>query len=155
MEISSVACGFSSIKIDYYDYQKSLISRINEVYVFFNKFIAKAKFYWKNINFIYNRLFCCNHTCYCVNMISVTLTSHYIMSASLYHLCPRCTSVVWLHRISRNWPRLFLLFSLLSYWDYLEYWNFSCDKFSYEWITDGLCECTVWSAPVLFAYNKK
>ena len=47
-EISSVACEFSSINIDYYDNQKSLISRINEVYVFFNKislyqyFIEKA-----------------------------------------------------------------------------------------------------------------
>ena len=30
-KISSVACGFSSIKIDYSDYPKSLISRINEV----------------------------------------------------------------------------------------------------------------------------
>ena len=29
-KISSVACGFSSIKTDYYDYQESLISRINE-----------------------------------------------------------------------------------------------------------------------------
>ena len=28
-----VACGFSSIKIDFSDYSKSLISRINEVYV--------------------------------------------------------------------------------------------------------------------------
>ena len=36
MKISSVACGFSSIKIDIYDDQKSLISRINEVYLFFN-----------------------------------------------------------------------------------------------------------------------
>ena len=34
-KISSVACGFSFIKIDYSDYPKSLISRINEVYVFF------------------------------------------------------------------------------------------------------------------------
>ena len=34
-KISSVACMFSSIKIDYSDYPKSLISRINEVYVFF------------------------------------------------------------------------------------------------------------------------
>ena len=33
-KISSVACGFSSIKIDYSDYPKSLISSINEVYVF-------------------------------------------------------------------------------------------------------------------------
>ena len=29
--------GFSSIKIDYSQYSKSLISRINEVYIFFNK----------------------------------------------------------------------------------------------------------------------
>ena len=36
-KISSVACGFSSIKIDYSDYPKSLISRINEVYAFVNK----------------------------------------------------------------------------------------------------------------------
>ena len=36
-KISSVACGFSFIKIDYSDYLKSLISRKNEVYVFFNK----------------------------------------------------------------------------------------------------------------------
>ena len=30
-------CGFTSIKIDYSDYTNSLISRINEVYVCFNK----------------------------------------------------------------------------------------------------------------------
>ena len=36
-KISSVACGFSSINIDHSNYPKSLISRINEVYVFFNK----------------------------------------------------------------------------------------------------------------------
>ena len=35
MENSSVAYGLSSIKIDYSGYPKSLISRINEVYVFF------------------------------------------------------------------------------------------------------------------------
>ena len=34
-KISSVACGFSSINMGYSDYPKSLISRINEVYVFF------------------------------------------------------------------------------------------------------------------------
>ena len=33
-KIGSVACGISSIKIDYSDYMKRLISRINEVYVF-------------------------------------------------------------------------------------------------------------------------
>ena len=32
-KISSVACGFSYIKIDYSDRPKSLISRINEVYI--------------------------------------------------------------------------------------------------------------------------
>ena len=36
-KISTVACVFSSIKIDYSDYPNSLISRINEIYVFFNK----------------------------------------------------------------------------------------------------------------------
>ena len=38
MEISFVACGFSSIKIDYSNITKSLIRRINKVYVFFNKY---------------------------------------------------------------------------------------------------------------------
>ena len=45
-KISSVACGFSSFKIDYSDYSKSLTSRINEVYVcvfFFQKNIAILK----------------------------------------------------------------------------------------------------------------
>ena len=32
-----------------------------------------------------SRLFCCNHTCYCVNMVSVTSVSRYITSASRYH----------------------------------------------------------------------
>ena len=36
-KISSVACGFSIVKIHFSDYLKSLISRINEVYVFFNE----------------------------------------------------------------------------------------------------------------------
>ena len=31
VKISSVACGFSLVKIDYSDYPKSFISRINEV----------------------------------------------------------------------------------------------------------------------------
>ena len=33
-KVNSVACGFSSMNIDYSDYPKSLISRINEVGVF-------------------------------------------------------------------------------------------------------------------------
>ena len=38
-KISAVACGFSSIKIDYFDNPKNLISRINEVYLLFNKIL--------------------------------------------------------------------------------------------------------------------
>ena len=34
-KFSSVACGFSPIKVHFSDYRKSLLSRINEVYVFF------------------------------------------------------------------------------------------------------------------------
>ena len=36
-KICSIACGFSPIEIYFSDYPKSLISKINEVYVFFNK----------------------------------------------------------------------------------------------------------------------
>ena len=36
------------------------------------------------------RLFCCNHTCYCVSMVSVTSAFRYVTSASHYH--PRCQS---------------------------------------------------------------
>ena len=35
-EISFVACEINSIKVDFSDYPNSLISRINEVYVFFS-----------------------------------------------------------------------------------------------------------------------
>ena len=51
-KISSVACGFSSIKIDYSDYPKSLISRINEVYVFSIRYRYSDIVMKKNINFI-------------------------------------------------------------------------------------------------------
>ena len=43
-KISSVACAFSPIKIHFSDYPKGLISRINEVYVFFNKISVYAIF---------------------------------------------------------------------------------------------------------------
>ena len=42
VKISSVACGFSPVKIDYSDYPKSFISRINEDHVFFNKISLKG-----------------------------------------------------------------------------------------------------------------
>ena len=55
-KISSVTCGFSSIKIDYSDYPKRLISRINEVYVFF---FNKIPLYCKKHKLHLSRLFCC------------------------------------------------------------------------------------------------
>ena len=70
---SSVACGFSSFKIYYSDYPKSLISRINEVkYVFSIKYCYRNILLKKKHKLHLSRLFCCNHTCYCVYMVSVT-----------------------------------------------------------------------------------
>ena len=74
MEISSVACGLSSNP-------KSLISRINKVYVF------SIKYRYSDILLNKNKLqlchlFCFNHICYCVNKVSVTSASRYITSAS-------------------------------------------------------------------------
>ena len=66
------------MRIHYFDYPKCFINRINQVYDFFNKISL-------NINFIYMIIpFCCNHTCYCVRMVSVTSASRYITSASRY-----------------------------------------------------------------------
>ena len=43
-KITSAACGFSSIKIDYSDFPKGSISRINVVYVFFSiKYFIEKK----------------------------------------------------------------------------------------------------------------
>ena len=96
-KISSVACGFNSIKIDYSDFPKSLISRINQVYAFSIKYRYSDILSTKH-KLHCSRLFCCNHTCYCVTMVSVMSASRYITSASRYHpryeIDPRCTSVV-------------------------------------------------------------
>ena len=73
MKISSVAWGFSPIKIDYSDYPKSSISKINEEYVVVVFFSIKYRYL--------SRLFCCNHTCYCVKMAYVTSASRFITSA--------------------------------------------------------------------------
>ena len=45
VKVSSVACGFSPVKIDYSDYPKSLISRKNEVYFFFIKYCYSIFFF--------------------------------------------------------------------------------------------------------------
>ena len=79
-----MACGFSSIKIIFSDYPKCSISRINEVYVFSIKY-RNSDILLKKQKLHLSCLFCCNHTCYCVNMVSVTSASCYIMSASRCH----------------------------------------------------------------------
>ena len=50
----------------------------------------------------FNRLFCCNHTCYCAGMVSVTSASHYVTSASHYQ---SRSSMYIRGLIPRNWPR--------------------------------------------------
>ena len=69
-KISSVACGFNHIQINFSDNPKNLISSINEVYVFRNKISLLRYLIEKYTNFIYNRLLCCNHACSsCVNPV--------------------------------------------------------------------------------------
>ena len=75
MEISSEACGFSSFKIDYSDYPKSLISRINEFWVFSIKYRYLLKKKTRKLHL--SRLICCNYTCYCVIMLSVKSALRY------------------------------------------------------------------------------
>ena len=80
-KISSVACEFCPVKINFSDYQKSFVSRINE-FTYFSIRYRYSDILLKNINFIYNRLLCCNHTFYCVGMVSVTSASRYVTSTS-------------------------------------------------------------------------
>ena len=84
------------------------ISRINEAYVVFNK-ISLERYFIEKKNFIYNRLFCCNHNCYCVNMVSVTSVPRYITSASRLHPCYQrgssmhpCSDSMEFRRIDRD-----------------------------------------------------
>ena len=109
-KISSVACGFNSIKIDYSDYLKSLISRIIsriiEIYVVSIKYrygdILLKKHYLH-----LSHLFCCNHTCYCVCIVSVTSGPCYITSASFYHPCYQSRSPMYIRGlIQRNFTEL-------------------------------------------------
>ena len=60
----------------------------------------------QNINFIYNRLFCCHHSYYCVGMVSVMSASRYVTSASRYQ---SKSSMFIRGLIPRNWPRQFRL----------------------------------------------
>ena len=86
-KISYVARGFSSIKIDYSDYQQNKLKK-HELHL--------------------SRLFCCNHTCNnCVNMVSVTSASRYITSALRYHLRNQSKSSIYIRGlIPRNFAEL-------------------------------------------------
>ena len=54
-----------------------------------------------------SRLFCCNHTCYCVNMVSLTSASRYITSASCYHPRYQSRSSMYIRGlIPRNYAEL-------------------------------------------------
>ena len=54
-----------------------------------------------------NRLLGCNHTCYCVNMVSVTSASRYITSASCYHPRYQSRSSMYIRGlIPRNFAEL-------------------------------------------------
>ena len=77
--------------------------------------------FMKNINFIYNRLFCCNHTCYCVGIVSVTSASRYQSRSSM---CIRGL----IPRNPRNWPRQFRLFR--GYTKTSRQWQFRCHQIS-------------------------
>ena len=54
-----------------------------------------------------SRLFCSNHTYYCVNMVSVTSVSHYLTSASRYYLRYQSRSSMYIGGlIPRNFAEL-------------------------------------------------
>ena len=54
-----------------------------------------------------SRLLCCNHTSYCVNMVSVALASRYIMSALRYHPRYQSKSSMYIRGLgSRNFAEL-------------------------------------------------
>ena len=79
------------VKIDYSDYPKSFISRINEVYFFCIKYRYSIFFFTTFAVECCNRLFRCNQTCYCAGMVSVTSTSGY---QSPGKVDPQCTAKV-------------------------------------------------------------
>ena len=49
------------------------------------KFVRYSDILLKKHKLHLSHLFCCNHTCCCINMVSVTSASRYIMSVSRYH----------------------------------------------------------------------
>ena len=87
---------------------KSLISRINEVYVFSIKYRYSDILLKKQQHKLdLNSLFCCNHTCYYVNRVSVTSASNNITSVLCYHPCYQRRSSMYIRGlIPRNFAEL-------------------------------------------------
>ena len=77
------------------------------------------KFLLKNINCIYNSLFCCNHTCYCVNMDSVTSASRNITPVSRYYPRHQSRSLMYIRAlIQRNFTELAEVVLIGIFWSY-------------------------------------
>ena len=77
------------------------------------KFVCYSDILLKKHKLHLSHLFYCNHTCCCINMVSVTSASRYIMQCyvitHVIKVDPRCTSVVRFHGISQNCLRQFRL----------------------------------------------
>ena len=89
-KISSVACGFSSVKIQYSD------KRINAVYIFSIRYSYSDILLEKHIYFIYGILWIVVTACFaaieltidCICMVSVTSASCYVTPTSRYQSRP-------------------------------------------------------------------
>ena len=69
-------------------------------YRFWDILLKKHKLHLK-------RLFCCNHTCFCVSMVSATSASRYITSATRYHPRYQSKSSMYIRgMIPRNFAEL-------------------------------------------------
>ena len=93
-----------------------------------------------NINFIYNRSFCCNHTCYCVAMVYVTPESRYVSSASCFQ---SWSSMFIRGLIPQNIKELAETGPIVPYrWQ----WTFST-RLTWQTIKESIFTC--WSKPCI------
>ena len=117
---------YQNTHVDYSDYPKNLVSRINEVYVCSIK-------YWNSDTLLnkhklhLSHLFCCDHTCYCVNMVSVTSASHYHphyqIRSSMYicGLMPRNLAEIGRGSLEWLWPSVNALYDDNKAWKFTQH----------------------------------
>ena len=75
-------------------------------FMFFNK-ISLYRYFIEKHKLHLSHLFCCNQTCYCVNMVSVTSPSRYLTSVSRYHLPYQSRSLMYIRGlIPQNFAEL-------------------------------------------------